>query len=364
MEVANEAAAPALPKAAALHEGEVIAESPSLASAPSPPSPEAPPIAVAPPATAAKDVADEVKLFQRRTLPAVLAPHFWAGLLGAGAGCWLLGTIGAFAAAGVTRRPAPEIHIALAFTTALVVVLARGYRAPLQSYVGLAGRLFGSFVFGSLWSLLAIMIVILIDSVQRLRDLGSFVVIALFGALMSCLALGRLYGIGAERPRRMQIAASSAAVLFLCFWPVLPGLRCQLGFAQGCRAAGEASFQEGDTRAAAELAAKGCAGEDPLSCRLAGRAYQGEGPARNLRLAEELFREGCALGDPSSCASVHVIELERRCDRYGATACAELGQAYQSGEGVDHDIPRAARLYRKACLLGAEDGCQRANQYR
>ena len=244
------------------------------------------------------------------------------------------------------------------------MVLARGYRAPLQSYAGLAGRLFGSFVFGSLWSTLAVMIMILIDSAARLHDLGSFVVVALFGALMSCLALARLYGIGAERPRRAQIAASAAAVLFTCGWPVMTDLRCQLGFSQGCRAAGESSFQEGDARTAGALGAKGCAGEDRLSCRLGGHVYQGEGPTRNLRLAEELFREGCALGDPPSCESVHVIELERRCDRYGAFACAELGRAYQGGQGVETNVALAARLYRKACLLGAEDGCQRASQYR
>ncbi len=363
MEVANEAAAPEPPKVAAPPEGDAISAAPSPATAPAPPAPEPPPIAPAPRVTA-NEAAEEAQLFQRPTLRAVLAPPFWAGLLGAGAGCWFLGTIGAFAAAGITRRPNPEIHIALAFAVALVVVLARGFRAPLQSYAGLVGRLFGSFVFGSLWSSLAVMIVVLIDAAERLHDLGSFVVIALFGALMSCLALARLYGIGAERPRRIRIAASTAAVLFMCGWPVMPDLRCQLGFSQGCRAAGESSFQEGDMRAAGALGAKGCAGEDRLSCRLAGRVYQSEGPTRNLRLAEEHFREGCALGDPPSCESVHVIELERRCDRYGAFACAELGRAYQGGQGVETNVALAVRLYRKACLLGAEDGCQRASQYR
>ena len=360
MEVANEAAAPELPKVAAPLEGDAASAAPSPAAAPSP---EAPPIAPALPVTA-KEAAEEARLFQRPSLRAVLAPHFWAGLLGAGAGCWFLGTIGAFAAAGIMRRPDTEIHMALAFIAALVVVLARGYRAPLQSYASLAGRLFGSFVFGSLATAFAILIMILIDSAARLHDLGSFVVVGLFGALMSCLALTRLYGIGAERPRRIQIAASTAAVIFMCGWPVLPGLRCQLGFSQGCRASGESSFQEGDMLTAGALGAKGCAGEDRLSCRLGGRAYQGEGPTRNLRLAEELFREGCALGDPPSCERVHVIELERRCDRYGAFACAALGLAYEGGEGVEPNVRRAARLYRKACLLGAEDGCQRANRYR
>ncbi len=355
MEVANEAAAPEPPQMAAPPEGDATSAAPSPSTAPASASPE-------PPVTPS-EVAAEARLFQRPTLRAVLAPTFWAGLLGAGAGCWFLGTIGAFAAAGITRRPDPEIHIALAFTAALVVVLARGFRAPLQSYAGLAGRLFGSFVFGSLWTSLAVMIVALIDAVERLHDLGSFVVVALLGALMSCLALARLYGIGAERPRRIQIAASTAAVLFMCGWPVMPGLRCQLGFSQGCRAAASRAFRRATCARPARSAPR--AARERTDSRAASPGASTRARARRGTSASPRSTSARAARSATRRrASVHVIELERRCDRYGAFACAELGRAYQGGQGVEANVALAARLYRKACLLGADDGCQRASQYR
>lgn len=370
MEVAKEEAEPEPPPAAAPHEGEVIAEAPSLVDAPAPslvdtpppPSPETPPLDPGPP-EAVKEAEEAAPPFARPTLRAVLAAPFWAGLLGSGAGLWVLGTIGAFGAAEITPRLDMGL-IVLGFAAAIIVGMTLGFRAPVRSYADLAGRFFGAFFFGSLWAALALLIVILIDAAERIHDLGVFVAVAVLGALTSGLALLRLYGIGAERPRRIKIAVASAVVLFLICWPAIPAARCRLGSSEGCRAAADSSLEQGDARAAGTLGARGCEGGDRLSCRLAGRAYRSDGPARDLRLSEGFFREGCALGDPPSCESVHAIELELRCDRYAASACAELARAHRRGDGVEQSPESAMRLYRKACLLGADDACEMVNRSR
>lgn len=354
MEVVNEADAPELPPAATPHEGEEAAAVPSLLEAPAPPPLETMPVDPARPASA-KEAEDEAFAFQRPTLRAVLAERLWAGLLGSGTWAWSAGMLGALASMDLVPRLDDGLLV-LAFVPATVVVLARGFRAPVRSYANLAGRLLGALFFGVLWSALVGLIVVLLDVALHLRDFGTFVALALVGAPMSGLALALLHGIPAEKPRRIKIAASVAAVLFVSCWPALPSLRCRLGFAQGCRAAAESSWDEGDYRAAGELGGQGCQDEDRFSCRLAGQAYQHEGPTRDLRLAEGSFREGCALGDPTSCEGVHAIELQRRCDGYSASACLELARAHMNGEGSGNTA-LGKRYYRKACLLGSQDAC-------
>jgi hypothetical protein len=355
MEVVNEADAPELPPAATPHEGEEAAAAPSLLDAPAPPPPETMPVDPALPAST-KEAEDEASAFQRPTLRAVLAERLWAGMLGGGAWAWSAGMLGALASMDLVPRLGDGL-IVLAFVPATVVVLARGFRAPVRSYANLAGRLLGALFFGVLWSALVGLIVVLLGSALHFRDFGTFIALALVGAPMSGLALARIHGIPAEKPRRLRIAAGFAAVIFVSCWPALPSLRCRLGFAQGCRAAAESSWDEGDYRAAGELGARGCQDEDSFSCRLAGQAYQHDAPTRDLRLAEGFFNEGCSLGDPTSCARVHGIELARRCDRNSVSACTELARAHLSGEGAEQDQELGKRYYRKACLLGSEGAC-------
>lgn len=350
----SERAADAL--AASPHESDSAADALPILEAPAPPPPEGTPPDPALPA-ATKDAADEALPFQRPALRTVLAARLWAGLLGGGVWFWVAGMIGSLTFMRVISRLGDELHMFLAFLPALAVVMARGFREPVRSYRDLLGRLLGALFFGLLWMAIAGLVVVLVATSLRLRDQGVFVVMTLVAAPMIGLALARIHGIGAAKPRRIKIAAASAAVLFVSCWPALPTVRCYLGFAEGCRAAGDSRWVDGDYRAAGELGARGCRGEDSLSCRLAGQAYQSEGPARDLRLAEGFFREGCALGDPTSCDRVHGIELERRCDRFSATACTELARAHMSGEGAEQDSALAKRLYRKACLLGSEDAC-------
>jgi hypothetical protein len=334
MEVANEAPVP-LPTEAA----------------PVDPAPPAPPV------TAPK-AEDEAPPFRPTLFRTVVVGPFWAGLLGAGAALWTGSAIQAFSRAYLASRPSPPTAFFVPLLVGVGVALARGFRAPVRSYAGLAGRLFGALFFGSVCATITVLILAAIFDGLHIRDQAAFVTLALAGALLGGLALARLHGIGAERPRRIKIAAGIAAVLVVSFWPASPSLRCQLGFGEGCRAAAASRGVEGDYRTAGLLAARGCEDEDGVSCRLAGEAYQSDGPARDLRRAEGFFREGCALGDPASCDGVHAIELEQRCDRYGAFACAELARAHATGDGMRRDAALAQRYYRKACLLGADDACR------
>ena len=303
-------------------------------------------------------VEDEPLPFQPTLFRHVIAEPFWAGLLGSGASLWLGGTIGGLASAQLLERPRPETTVLLSLLMGVGAALARGFRAPLRSYSGLVGRVFGALFFGAGCAGITMLILAVIFDAVHVRNEPAFLAVALVGALLAGLALWRVHGIGAERPRRIKIAVGVAAVLVVSSWPASPSLRCRLGFGEGCRAAADAEGSNGDYRAAGALGARGCDREDGLSCRLAGQAYQSDGPARNLGRAEGFFREGCALGDAESCERVHTIELERRCDRYGAFACVELAQAYARGNGAPRDAALAQRYYRKACLLGADAACQ------
>ena len=341
MDVAEEASAPELVRA------EGAAEAPSTVEAAIDPAP-------APVMTEDEPLPSFQPTFFRRV---IVAP-FWAGLLGSGASLWLAGTIWALASAGLLGRPREPTVLFVSALMGLAAAMARGFRAPLQSYSGLVGRVIGALFFGAVCAGITVLILAVILDGLHVRDEPAYVAIALVGALLAGLALARLYGIGAERPRRIKIAAGVAAVICASSWPTSPSLRCRLGFSQGCRAAADAAGDSGDYRAAGALGARGCAREDSVSCRLAGQAFQSEGPARDLGRAEGLFREGCALGDPASCDRVHTMELERRCDRYGAFACTELARVYARGDGAERDVGLARRYYRKACLLGSSDACQ------
>lgn len=48
---------------------------------------------------------------------------------------------------------------------------------------------------------------------------------------------------------------------------------------------------------------------------------------------------------------------ERACERRDAHACYRSGQRYEKGQGVETDIPRAAKLYHQGCDGGAAVAC-------
>jgi hypothetical protein len=303
---------------------------------------------------------DEVaaQALKRTPFRTMIARPFWAGMLGAGVGMWAVGAIQAFSRAHLISRPDAPIAAFAPVLLAFGVALARGYRAPVQSYASLLGRLLGVLFFGAICASVTTLILAAIFDGLHIRDLAAFVSLALAGALLAGLALARIHGVGADKSRRIKIASATAAALLVTIWPAAPSLRCRLGFGEGCR---EAADRQDDTRSAGLLAQRGCEHEDMVSCRLAGQAYQSEGPTRDLRRAEGFYREGCALGDAESCDGVHELELEQRCDRYGAFACAELARAHATGDGMKRDVALAQRYYHKACLLGADDACRSAN---
>jgi hypothetical protein len=356
MEVADEASALEPQPQAAHPEGAetVDAAPPGDPAAPSPAVPA--PLDPAPPASA-PEPAPEVMAFQPTLFRTAVVGPFWAGMAGAGAALWTGSALQAFSRAHLLDRPGPAPAFFLPLVVGVGVALARGFRAPVRSYAALAGRVIGALFFGSICSTVTVLICAAIFDGFHIRDQAAFATLALAGALLGGLGLARVHGIGTAKPRRIKIVAGLATVLLVSLWPAIPSLRCRLGFGEGCRAA---AFSADDTRGAGLLGARGCAHEDPVSCRLAGQAYQSAGPARDLRRAEDFFREGCALGDPASCDGVHAIELEQRCDRYGAFACAELARAHERGEGVPRDREVAQRYYRKACVLGSDDACREA----
>ena len=362
MDVANEASAPdAEPVIAPIAPPEPAATiailEPDATVAPGEPPgaiPDAPPAVVLSPT----DLADAALAFQPTRFRTLVTQPFWAGLVGAGVGMWAGSALQAYSHAYLISRQEGPTAVFLPLLLALGAALWRGYRAPVQSYRALVGRVLGALFFGAMSAGLTAVILAAIFDGLHVHNQPAFTWLSLVAALLAGLALVRLYGIGPDRQRRIKIGAAVAAVLLVTIWPAAPSLRCRLGFGEGCR---EAFGYQDDYRSAGLVAQRGCEHEDAVSCRLAGRNYQQGGPARDLPRAEGFFREGCALGDPESCDGVHELELEQRCDRYGAFACSELARAHASGDGMTRDMALAQRYYRKACLLGADDACLAAN---
>ena len=293
----------------------------------------------------------------------LIVQPFWAGLLGGGVGLWVGSVVQLCVRARLLERLEPLSAFFLPLFVALGVALWRGFRAPVQGYASLVGRVLGTLFFGGICALVTALICAAIFDGLRVGHEAAFTAIGLLGALLAGFALARIHGVGVvvDRSRRIKIAAGAALVLVVTAWPASPQVRCRLGFGEGCRAAAVTLAAEGDYRASGALGARGCADGELVACRLAGQAYQIEGPGRDLPRAQDLFREGCALGDPASCDAVHELELEQRCDRYGTFACAELARAHATGDGAIRDRALAQRYYRKACLLGSDNACREAN---
>ncbi len=61
--------------------------------------------------------------------------------------------------------------------------------------------------------------------------------------------------------------------------------------------------------------------------------------------------------EPDSVVEGYVLAQEVRCTWGVASQCAFAGSAYQFGLGVERDVRKSWDYYRKACDLGAQDGC-------
>jgi len=294
----------------------------------------------------------------------IVAP-LWAGVLGAGIFFAALGLVLALH----TDRLLPgkeDTWMILACFAATAVALFRGYDTPVRSYPALVGRLVGGLVTGAL----VIFGVAAFADAHRAWFADSGVGFAALGALGIALPLGRRHGrrvLGAlcDSPSARWRAAAGAAALALAAACALSArVRCSLGSGASCFRAAQHAHDEADDALAVRLAERGCALDDDGACAMAGHAYwQGidlgpTAPARRDRKrAEGLLRSGCALGAPEACSDLSLVELERGCEGYSASACHALGDAYGRGAGVRRNPNEASRFFQQACLLGDVEAC-------
>jgi hypothetical protein len=238
----------------------------------------------------------------------------------------------------------------VAVPIATAVALTAGYRTPVQSYRALAGRTLGA-VFHATWIMfLAVLPMVAITEGLGVRHDDHPAVVLGVGFVLTALGVLKRVGIAPfRRPRERPVpVVLAAAALLATIWPGAHRLRCFLGSGDACVRASARAGEPEDRLAYLE---RGCARDEPYACREAGRRLlQGDGAARDLGRAERLLGDGCMLDDDASCSWLHAIELERRCDRYSASACRSLAREY----GGD----RQATLLRKACLLGDDDACR------
>ncbi|MFO0760662.1 MAG: hypothetical protein U0359_29560 [Byssovorax sp.] len=326
-------------------------ENASPIEAPPPPTPAPPPVE--------EKVAVEIDFSPRPSAARrFVVDPFWAGMLGAGASFFAGGLYGLLSEARVIGRPNEGVFLFVCVGSGLVAALGWGYRAPVKSYAALFGRTVGSLFFGALVAALVGVVLAMIFDANHVSVTAGMSVIALTGLGLAVLALRRIRGVIEPGPRRGRLLALAGALLFCVLWAASPALRCMLWSGRSCR---EAARTADTDREVASLGERGCAGDDAQSCLIAGRAYQrGDEMPRNLGKAQKLYRIGCALGEDEGCARAHGIELTMACEQHSAVGCRDLGNAYLRGDEVDQDRGAAARAFRKACLLGADDACAQA----
>jgi len=284
-----------------------------------------------------------------------------AGALGGGFALWLIATYALLLAADIieTRPFGGLLFVAIA--TSLLAALAMGFSTPLSSYRLLAARIAGVLVLGAAGMGVVLVVPTIALKVLGARDDTVFFVFALVAVAVAALALYRRYGKPrAGRPRAMALGALGLAVAFP-LWPASPRLRCLCGVGEACGIVAQRFSFDGDDDGAMRYAERGCELDSPYSCRRAGIAYAFE--VGDRARGEYLLRVACALEDNEACGLVHVVELDKRCDRNSPMACAELGQVYAQGEGVSPDRTSSLRYYRRACLLGDREACARSSPH-
>lgn len=89
----------------------------------------------------------------------------------------------------------------------------------------------------------------------------------------------------------------------------------------------------------------------------------------NISKALELYTKSCNNGDVSACHSVGVIYEEKNsmdkaieyytmsCKSEHSFSCFNLGLLYYNGKGIDKNENEAIKFFKKACLLGDNNGC-------
>ena len=76
---------------------------------------------------------------------------------------------------------------------------------------------------------------------------------------------------------------------------------------------------------------------------------RGVGVTQDYDRAVELFEEAC-----------YGRRQREHGSRAFAESCVRVGDMFANGEGVERDLYRAARYFRRACALGYEEACRRS----
>ncbi|MEW6403665.1 MAG: tetratricopeptide repeat protein [Chloroflexota bacterium] len=150
---------------------------------------------------------------------------------------------------------------------------------------------------------------------------------------------------------------------------------CELGSAISCNIMGNRYANSNDAQEQLKGASyyrKACDKDYATSCsNLAYLYLKGHGVSQDLSKAESFYRKACEMGETKACDSANLDALKAQhkavvdaaqtarigCDKKDADSCNTLARAYEDGEGVQKDFPKAVALYRKACDFGQAGGC-------
>src|SRR5258708_21668247 len=122
-----------------------------------------------------------------------------------------------------------------------------------------------------------------------------------------------------------------------------------------------------------ERAEARCAAGDAAQCLFVGHAYgTGEKVAFDMAKAARAYERACSAELTEACSALGALLLEHgtdadvpravtlerdACARGNALGCANLGELYHDGRGVERDIARAFALAGQACDAQQEHAC-------
>jgi uncharacterized protein len=138
-------------------------------------------------------------------------------------------------------------------------------------------------------------------------------------------------------------------------------LACEGGSVDACLRVGQ-MYETGagrpvDLERAAQLYRKVCrhSGQDARGCNNASRLYRsGAWPGRDPAVAARYSQRACDL------FSHDMLGLYKQMADAALSGCKDLARMYDTGEGVERDITRAAELFSKTCSTYDAESCYEA----
>jgi len=112
---------------------------------------------------------------------------------------------------------------------------------------------------------------------------------------------------------------------------------CKADYAPACTGLGSLFAKTGDDKQALAFYEKGCKAKDLDGCTHLARFWVEKAPVKDYHRAAKLFEQSCQGGHRE--------------------ACAFLGNAFGTGQGVKKDLARAVALNKEACDKGTPLGC-------